>query len=196
MLLCVGFEGSVKRTWDERYQRGEHGNDEPHPLVVRAASLFTPGRALDVACGAGRHALLLAERGWQVTAVDASSVALELLQARAAESGLTIDARVADLGRGDFIIEPNAYDLIVLTCYLQRDLFPAIRAGVKMGGAIVAVIALVDDDPQVKPMNPAFLLQPGELREQFRGWELLHDTEGRSAGKRAMAELITRRPAA
>ena len=163
--------------WDERYQSGEHGNDEPHPLVVRAASLFTPGRALDVVCGAGRHALLLVERGWQVTAVDASSVAIEMLQTRAAERGLEIDARVADLECGEFIIEPNAYELIVMTCYLQRDLFPAIRAGVKPGGAVVAVIALADDDPQVKPMNPAFLLRAGELREFFDGWDLLLDYE-------------------
>ncbi len=196
MHLCAGFEASVKRNWDERYQRGEHGNDEPHPLVVRAASLLAPGRALDVACGAGRHALLLAERGWQVTAVDASSVALELLQTRAAERGVTIETQLADLERGEFVIKPNAYDLIVVTCYLQRALFPALRSGVKPGGAIVAVIAMVDDDPQVKPMNPAFLLAPGELREQFRGWELLHDSESKSAGKRAMAELIARRPVA
>jgi SAM-dependent methyltransferase len=179
--------------WDEHYQHGEHGNDESHPLVVRAASLFAPGRALDVACGAGRHALLLAERGWSVTAVDASRVAIELLQARAVGRGLALDARVADLERGEFVIEADCYDLIVLTCYLQRELFPALRAGVKAGGAIVAVIALADDDPQVRPMNPAFLLQAGELRSQFADWELLHGAERKQAGRRAMAEIIARR---
>ncbi|MBI1764620.1 MAG: methyltransferase domain-containing protein [Acidobacteria bacterium] len=184
----------MSANWDERYRRSEHGNADPHPLVERAASLLPPGRALDVACGVGRHALWLAERGWQVTAVDASRVAIELLQARAAERGLAIDAYVADLEQSEFVIEPRAYDLIVVTCYLQRDLFPALKAGVKPGGAIVAVIALLDDDPDVKPMNPDFLLAPGELRAQFAGWELLHDAEVKSAGKRAVAELMARRP--
>jgi tellurite methyltransferase len=183
----------VQNNWHERYRRGEHGNDEPHPLVIRAASLSAPGRALDVACGAGRHALLLAERGWQVTAVDSSAVALELLQLRAKERNVAVATIEADLERDEFAIEPQVYDLIVVTCYLQRPLFPALRAGVKPGGIIVAVIAMVDDDLLVKPMNPAFLLAPGELRAQFSDWDLLHDAESKRAGKRAMAEIIARR---
>ena len=184
----------MQNDWEERYRRGEHGNAEPHSLVVHAASLCAPGRALDVACGAGRHTLLLAERGWQVTAVDSSAVALGLLQARAKERSVVVDTIAADLERGEFALEPNAFDLIVVTCYLQRALFPVLRVGVKPGGLIVAVIALVDDDPQVKPMNSAFLLQPGELRGQFEVWVLWHDSESKRAGRRAMAELIARRP--
>ena len=180
--------------WDERYKQGEHLNDTPHPLVVEFAAKLKPGRALDVACGVGRHALYLAERGWQVTAVDSSQVAIEMLLERASKLSFQIDARVADLETGEFIIEPDGYDLIVNCCYLQRDLFPAIKAGIRLGGCALAVIALVDDEPAVAPMNPAFLLQPGELRAQFDGWELLHDFEGKQiAGRRAMAEIVARR---
>ncbi len=183
--------------WDERYSKGKP-NDQPNPLVVELAEKLTPGRApkraLDVACGVGRHSIYLAERGWQVTAVDSSKVAIELLCQAAAEIDLSIDARLADLERDEFVIEPGGYDLIVNCCYLQRDLFPAIKAGVKVGGCVLAVIAMVDDDPAVKPMNPAFLLQPGELRAMFDGWEILHDSEAKlRAGKRRMAELIARK---
>lgn len=100
-------------TWDERYRRGEHADNLPHPLVVRFAAQLPPGRALDVACGAGRHALHLAERGWQVTAVDASTVAIELLTRRAQELGVAVNAQVADLERGEFSISSDSYDLIV-----------------------------------------------------------------------------------
>ena len=180
--------------WDERYQQGEHLNDQPHPLVVEFAAMLNPGRVLDVACGVGRHTLYLAERGWQVTAVDSSGVAVEILREHARKLDLQIDARVADFERGEFIIEPDSYDLILNCLYLQRDLFPAIKTGVKAGGMVLAVIAMVDDDPSVKPMNPAFLLRPGELRAQFDGWELLHDSESKpAAGKRAMAEIVARR---
>ena len=56
--------------WDERYSRGEHVIKEPMPLLVRVADELKPGRALDLACGTGRHAIFLAERGWHVTAVE------------------------------------------------------------------------------------------------------------------------------
>lgn len=182
--------------WDEHYRRGEHTNDAAHPLVVEFTTPLKPGRALDVACGAGRHSILLAERGWQVTAVDYSPAAIALLQERAAARGVAIDARVADLERGEFTIAPHAYDLILNCCYLQRDLFPSIRAGVRVGGLVVCVIAIVDDNPHVKPMNPAFLLKPGELRREFVGWELLHAFEDKPDGnlrQRAKAELVARR---
>ena len=71
--------------WNERYSRGEHIISEPMPLLVSTISGLKPGRALDVACGVGRHAIFLAERGWQVTAVDASSVGIELARAAARE---------------------------------------------------------------------------------------------------------------
>src|SRR5437773_12116961 len=105
--------------WNERYRRGEHAALAPHKLLVRVTETLEPGRALDLACGAGRHALFLAERGWRVTAVDASPVAIETTLERARERQLTIDARVADLERGEFIIEPAAFDLICDFYYLQ-----------------------------------------------------------------------------
>lgn len=180
-------------SWDERYQRGEHAGMAPLQLIECAATLLPPGRALDLACGTGRHALLLAELGWQVTAVDRSPIALELLQTAAAARGVNVDTPQADLELGEFQILPAQYDLILVTCYLQRNLFPAIRTGVRVGGLFAGVIALIDDDPKLKPMNPAFLLAPGELRAQFIGWELLHDTERKENGRRALAELIARR---
>lgn len=181
--------------WDERYSRVDKAAEPPHPLVVRFSSQLRPGRALDVACGLGRHALYLANLGWQVTAVDSSSIAIERLQKRAIESGVEIDARVADLETGEFLIEPESYDLVVNCCYLQRNLLPAIKAGVCPGGMVIAVIAMEDGDPAVKPMNPDFLLHPGELRTVFADWDVLHDFEGKPEGKsdrRAMAEIVAR----
>ena len=178
--------------WAERHSKQELA--QPHPLVVEFAATLQSRRALDLACGVGRHALYLAKRGWQVTAVDSSKVAIEILLERAKELELQVDARVADLETGEFLIEADGYDLIVNCCYLQRDLFPAIKAGVKAGGCVLAVIGMLDDDPEVKPMNPAFLLQPGELRAHFDGWELLHDCESKPAiGRRTMAEIVAKR---
>jgi len=183
--------------WDRRHREREHEIDEPNPVVTNFAGQIAPGSALDLACGTGRHAIWLAEHGWTVTAVDVSRVAVDILQQRTLERGIAVNIVLADLERHEFAIEPASYDLIVVCNYLQRDLFPVIRAGVRIGGAVIAVIAMVDSNPNVRPMNPAYLLNPGELRAQFEGWELIHDFEGKAGGvgpRRATAEIIARRP--
>jgi len=182
--------------WNERYSRGEQIIKEPLPLLVRTVSELKPGRALDLACGTGRHAIFLAERGWQVAAVDASSVGIELAQTAALALNLEVDWKVSDLDRNEFEIEAEAYDLIGVFYYLQRDLFPQIRAGVSFGGIVIAAIHMVDEPPDTKPMNPAFLLQPGELRAEFRGWEILHDYEGtptEDGHQRRTAEIVAQK---
>ena len=188
---------STKLSWDERYRRGEHLSDTPAPLIAKTIERLQPGRALDLACGGGRHALFLAERGWRVTAVDASRVAIEAVQKQARERSLNVDARVADLEKHEFEIQPQSFDLICDCYYLQRDLFPAISDGVRPGGMAIAIIHIVDDSCDVKPMNPDFLLRPGELRRFFAGWEMLHEFEGKPADAphhRAVAEIVARRP--
>jgi len=179
--------------WDRRHREREHEIEEPNPIVTNFAGYIVPGSALDLACGTGRHAIWLAQHGWTVTAVDSSRVAVEILQQRTLERGIAVNIVLADLERHEFAIEPESYDLIVVCNYLQRDLFPVVRAGVRIGGAVIAIIAMVDSDPNVRSMNPAYLLNPGELRAQFEGWRLIHDFEGKPAGdarRRATAEII------
>jgi tellurite methyltransferase len=113
---------------------------------------------------------------------------------RAAASGVVIDFRIADLEAGEFALEENAYDLIVDCNYLQRDLFPRMRAAIRPGGRVVAMLQMVEEAPYVAPMNPAYLLQPGELRAFFAGWQILHDAEVRPKPRgRMVAELIAQR---
>lgn len=166
--------------WNQRYRSGEHTTKEPSPFLRTAIKDLKPGRALDIACGVGRHAIYLAKSGWKVTAVDTSLVGIEILRERARTAGATVDARVADLEKGEFQIEPNTFDLICVFYYLQRDLFPAIRAGLKPGGTIVAAIHLNDGKADAKPRNPDFLLEPNELKELFADWEITYYRESES----------------
>jgi len=188
-----------KISWDDRYRSGEHLLDQPAPLVAGVVDGLVPARALDLASGPGRHALLLAARGWQVTAVDVSRVAIEILEKRARDLNMPVDARVADLEKHEFEIEPDGFDLICDCYYLQRDLFPVIRAGVRPGGLVIAIVHMLDGSADVKPMNPAYLLRSGELARFFAGWRILHAREGKpvdAAHKRAVAEIVAQRPIA
>jgi SAM-dependent methyltransferase len=173
---------AMARDWDAYYSDAGRLQWEPDGLLVEVAETLPPGRALDLACGAGRNAIYLARLGWSVTAVDSSKAAIARLREKAA--GLTIDARVADLERREFAIEPHAYDLICDFYYLQRDLFPAIRDGARPGGMIVAAIHL----------EGSFAMAPGDLRNEFAGWKVLFYSEGGQAegGKRS-ARIIARR---
>jgi tellurite methyltransferase len=196
--------------WDERYLRGEHTTKEPSALLIKVIEDSKPGRALDIACGVGRHAIYLAEHGWRVTAVDSSPVGVEILRKRARERSarmpvggspasclLKIEAVVADLEKHEFQIQSARYDLICDFYYLQRDLFSSIRAGVKPGGAFVAAIHINDGNIDAKPHNPAFLLEPEELKTLFSDWEITYYREGPSdegGHHHDTAYLIARKP--
>lgn len=185
--------------WDERYSRGEHATSEPGKLLVRVVKNLKPGRALDIACGAGRHSIYLASLGWEVTAVDSSRVGLEILRERARAGGVTVNARIENLESGKFQIDKDAFDLICVFYYLQRDLFQRLEVGLRAGGTFIAAIHLVDESPDTKPMNPDFLLRPGELRGFFRGWgiEHYHETAHHDADAgdhtRRTAEIVARK---
>jgi SAM-dependent methyltransferase len=147
------------RGWDERY-RTHPGNECVTPLLATIASRLVPGRAIDLACGAGRNALWLAANGWQVTAVDGSSAAIEIVKAR----NPAIDARVADLEKHQYVVEPDSWDLIAICYYLQRDLFEPAKRGVVPGGVVIAIAHIPEPaDPQMTP----FRLAPGELTGYF-----------------------------
>lgn len=156
--------------------------------------MVPPGRALDLACGPGRHALYLAKLGWQVTAIDSSHEAIRQLREQARAAGVTVDAHVANLEDGEFVPEAGAYDLICNFFYLQRDLFPKIRESLRPGGVFAGAIHLIDEVPCARPHNPSFVLQPGELRREFDGWKILYYSEGIEPGhKRPAARIIARR---
>jgi tellurite methyltransferase len=164
----------MSERWNARYASGEVTEKPPEALVIEAVRGRSGGRALDLACGLGRNALYLAAQGWDVVAVDSSRVALEILSERAAE-GLAVHSVLADLEAGEFRIEPDSWDLIVDCCYLQRDLFPSIRDGVRSGGLFVGVFPM-------SGINPAYLMRAGEGRELFAGWKLLSYTEAERTG--------------
>jgi tellurite methyltransferase len=181
----------VPRNWDEHYSDPGNIDWTPDPLLLEAAEWLPPGDALDLACGAGRNALYLAKIGWRVTAVDASHAAIDLLRRRSA--GRAIELHTADLEAGGFRISPESYDLVFDFYYLQRNLFPHIRQGVRLGGVFTGAIHLPDKSGSGPPRNPAFLLQPGELREAFAGWKILYYSESARPPGRPAARIIARR---
>jgi tellurite methyltransferase len=183
--------------WNTRYRSGERAAEDldaaPTPLLVEIAQRLKAGRALDLACGAGRNALWLAEHGWSVTAVDAADAAIEILRHRATACAVTVDARVADLEKDGFEIGSSGWDLIAICYYLQKNLIEPAKQGVVPGGTLLVIVHITE--PGEEPT--AHRLRPGELKNYFDGWEILHYFEGKpgdAAHQRSVAEVVARRP--
>jgi len=167
--------------------------DTPAAWLARHAPLLPgAGRALDVACGRGRNALWLAARGLTVDALDRDADTIAALQAAALDRGLTVHARVADLESGAPDIPAAAYDVVVVTHYLHRPLFPVLVAALKPGGLLVYETFTRAQALRGKPSNPAFLLEPGELRRLVQPLEIIAEREGEFEG-RDISAVVARR---
>lgn len=133
--------------WDERYASADAvWSRDPNPRLVEQVSGLAPGTALDVGCGEGADAIWLAGRGWQVTAIDVSSVALARAAQHAEQAGPQVASRIAwrqvDLMFGAEL--PGGFDLVsVQFMHVPRPVFGGlyrrIAAAVRPGGSLLVV---------------------------------------------------------
>ena len=164
----MALEDKVR--WDEKYQDNPMP-DEPIKLISDFSDLATGKQALDIACGMGRHSKYLASQGFEVDALDISSVAIAELQ-----NIPSINAKEVDFDT--YTLPKEQYDLIVCTYFLERKLFPQMIEALKPEGIILMETFLHDPANERKASNPAFLLNKGELKAAFGDTcELIHIPE-------------------
>lgn len=192
-------EGDAER-WDRKHASG-HDAKAPDPRLLAALDrpelrALSGGRALDVACGTGRHALALARAGFEVLAVDVSAVALERLDAAAAAAaataaeGLRVRTERRDLEAEG--LPPGRFELVVVVDYLERSLFPELREAVAPVGCVFHE-TFSWRHSEATGFRRAFCLEPGELLGAFEGFEVLAHEEGELEG-RFRESLLARRP--
>lgn len=147
----------------------------PSPWITRFASLIaTGGEVLDVACGGGRHARWLAQRGFRVEAADRDGVSLELLQ------GVPhVHTRRVDLEHGPWPYAGRRFDAVVITNYLYRPRLPLVFDLLEPGGVLLYETFMVGNERFGKPSNPDFLFAPGELLQRLTdGWTVVAFEQG------------------
>jgi SAM-dependent methyltransferase len=138
-----GTQPTRQEMWDERHAAREPiESPEPDPTLVEEIGPLAPGRALDLGAGDGRNAVWLATRGWDVTAVDFSQVALDRGRALAERTGVAIDWVQADLLA--WTPPPRAFDLVCLFfIHLppdeRRRVYARAADGVAPGGSLLVV---------------------------------------------------------
>lgn len=139
-----------------------HGLEPPSAWVQRWSALIPiGGRALDVACGGGRHLRWLAARGHPVTGVDRDAEAVTPLRSLG-------EIVVADIEHGPWPFAGRHFDAVVVTNYLWRPLLPVLVDAVAPGGVLICETFALGNETVGRPRNPDFLLRPGELLDAAR----------------------------
>jgi SAM-dependent methyltransferase len=199
-----------RNAWNERYRAADLvWGTEPNRFVAEALADRVPvGRALDLACGEGRNAIWLARRGWQVTAVDLSDVAIERARKLAAAEKLEVDWVCADLA--SYESDPEAFALVVIS-YLQvpmdarRSVLSRAASALAPGGELFMIGHARRNltDGVGGPRDPAVLWDPDEIRAELdaagfrveRCEEVIRPVEGDGAVREAIDVLAeARRP--
>lgn len=213
----MAMDADEQTRWNQRYLESPSSWVEPDSFLVNAYEEFLadtkPGAALDVAGGAGRNSVWLAERGWQVELIDISDVALRLAREKfaatrerssaqpgmvATHSGTQIlldggdlQTKIVDLNSVDNLAKAQ-YDLLIVFYFLRRELFPSMARALKPGGTLIYRTYTVD---RMKvpggPSDPRYLLQGNELLYAFPGMRVLHYHE--IVQGKAAAELVARK---
>jgi len=189
-----------RERWNQKHANGAFG--PPSNWVVDHLDLLGDEprrRALDVASGLGRHALLLAELGFAVDALDISDVGTTRLRQEAMRRGLDVSVSRVDLATLG-ALPRSRYDVIVNTYFLHRPILPGLAGALAPGGLLIfETFARGQADWGWGPTDARFLLEPGELRRAFARLELVDEREGLIddgvSRPRVVSSVVVRRPA-
>jgi len=151
--------------WNRKYHDKPTLLEErpPSKLVERYFENAPGKKALDLACGSGRHTLFLAKKDFEVDAADISSVALAALGKKS--TGLKVNLMEIDLDT--FTPDTKRYDLVIKCNYLDRALISRTARGLKSGALFIIETYMQHPENEKKDSNPDYLLQPGELKQYF-----------------------------
>ncbi len=194
--------------WDERYAAGERiWSGQPNQALVAEVSELAPGRALDVGCGEGADAVWLARRGWDVTALDVSSVALGRAQQHATEAGVAVRwllSGLTEAARTDAALAEGGFDLVsaqypALLHAGDHEPERALLAAVAPGGILLVVHHLIDaEHARDSGLDPADYVSPGDVANLLDGRWLLEVHEERprhvvgGAGAHHTTDIVVR----
>ncbi len=182
--------------WNAKYASGFVPSFRPNPLAVRALALVLPdGPVADLACGPSGSALLAAEQGRRVTAVDVSEVALGLLGAEAGRRGLGHLITLVHADLSGWAPEPRSHALVLATGFWDAAVFRT-AAGAVADGGLLAWEALTAEARWRHPgLPPEFCVGPGEPASLLPpGFALLDQSEVPGRDRRRLLARLLRRP--
>ncbi|MDA0692280.1 MAG: class I SAM-dependent methyltransferase [Nitrospinae bacterium] len=194
-LLLIPAQGIAKEKdksrWDGKYDTETYiFGKTPIPFLVENLHLLPKGKTLDIAMGEGRNGVYLAAKGFNVLGLDISEKGLQKARQLAESQNAKIETQVVDLET--HTLEKNAYDLIICTYYMQRDLFPQFMEALKPGGMALVETYNMDYLKYAK-FNPKWLLETNELLEIFKGFKIIR-YQAFDDGEIAYSSILVQKP--
>ncbi len=187
-----------RERWNEKYRTSPGSWIEPDEFLAWAFRTFIQpafpngGQALDFAGGAGRHALWLAQQGWDVTLIDISETGVELARQKAGPLAPHIHCVVDDLTQ--FRAAQTQFDVVMAFYYLDRGIFSEMVRALRPGGLLLYKTYTVEQLKRANgPKDPSRLLEAGELLRLVTGLRVLWERE--TVGEKATAEVVARKEA-
>ncbi len=160
-----------RNKWNQRYTEGSYHKNNPVTLVEDWLPKLPVGRALDVACGAGRNSITLAQAGYQVDAIDISPEGLNLARQNAENQGLSINWIEQDLDQ-PYQFDTD-YDLIIVMWYVNLELISRLCDCLAPGGYLLCEEHLITDQEVIGPTSLNYRVAPGILREAVSGADVI-----------------------
>jgi SAM-dependent methyltransferase len=157
--------------WNQRYAEDSYRKNNPVVLLQDWLPEIPVGKALDVACGAGRNSIFLAQSGFRVDAIDVSPEGLRKARQLAESQGLDINWIEHDLDQA-FQFDAD-YDLIIVMWYVNLALIPRLCDCLATGGYLLCEEHLISDQDVIGPTCSNYRVAPGSLREAVSGLDVL-----------------------
>jgi 2-polyprenyl-3-methyl-5-hydroxy-6-metoxy-1,4-benzoquinol methylase len=180
-----------KDRWNSKYETEVYlFGEKPIPFLVDNVHLLRKGKVLDIAMGEGRNGVYLATQGFEVLGLDISEKGLAKAHNLAKKNKVTIETKVVDLE--SFTLEPNSYDVILCTYYMQKDLFKQFQSALKPGGMIVVETYNVDYLKYVQ-FSRKWALDTNEMLDIFKGLRVIR-YQDYDDGKEAYSSIIAQKP--
>jgi tellurite methyltransferase len=196
--------GSDQQSWNQRYLVGEFGFRETDPFVMEAHKNYlqpllrenTAPRAnagIDLAGGAGHHAVWLAQQGWDMTLADWSELALEIAKEKASSNGTTLEivqGAALDLVC-QFARQDRRFGFVLVSFFLDRTILPWLPKILVPGGLLLYRTYTEDNERLGNPRGPRdphHLLRSQELLKIYRDMKILHYNE--TVAQKGVVELI------
>jgi ubiquinone/menaquinone biosynthesis C-methylase UbiE len=196
--------GSDLQSWNQRYLAGEFGFRETDPFVMEAQKNYLQpllrecpaarsDAGLDLAGGAGHHAIWLAQQGWHMTLADWSDTALKIAYEKAAKSQVELEMQqghALDLV-SKYSTDSRRFGFVLVSFFLDRAVLPWLPKVLVPGGLLLYRTYTEDNERLGNPRGPRdpnHLLRSQELLETYRGMRILHYNE--TVAQKGVVELI------
>ncbi|OIJ11048.1 hypothetical protein BKP37_16695 [Anaerobacillus alkalilacustris] len=176
--------------WNSKYKDRLSSNTQqvaPNERLKNVSDYLTGGKGLDLACGLGANSFFLAQLGYNIQALDISEVATQYVREQAREKQLDIVATAIDLTNlSKLNFKKNLFDLVIITYYLDREIFPYVKSIIKDNGYFFMETFYLSEETKEVGVSNKYKLHPNELLSTFTDWQVLYFEENEKEGRQTI----------